>query len=100
MVYRFQPSFAAGQVKGMNITICQKKGVDHGSLSAQREGLVFAQLTGGDKAFGTPPVERAGHQRLLGIIANEDGKDRVASAPDTIPTHHRNTRFSEGSDRT
>jgi hypothetical protein len=60
---------------------------------------VFAQLIGGNRALRTPTIECTGYQSLLWVIANEDGKNGMAEAPDSIATCHHNAGFSVGCSR-
>jgi hypothetical protein len=51
-------------------------------------------------AFGAPAVVRASHKCLLGVVADKNSKNGVASAPDTIAAHHSDPCFTIGADQT
>jgi hypothetical protein len=68
----------------VHLPIGQSKGVNCWLTEAGPEGFIFAKFVRGNLAFGALSAESAGHKSLLGVIANEIGKNRVAPAPHTI----------------
>jgi len=63
------------------------------------ERLVFAQLIRGNGAFGASAVIGAGRQGLLGVVADEYGKDGVTSVPYPIAAHHGDPCFTMWDDQ-
>jgi hypothetical protein len=83
MVDWFQSGFTTSQVKCVDIAVSQSICFNCCIAITGREGMVFAKLSAGNTTFGAPAIVCAGYEGLLRVIADENGKDRVASAPDT-----------------
>ena len=99
MVHRFQPSIPTSMVKCLDIAVSQNVRIEGCTLDAGRERLAFAKSARGNSAFGAASAVCASYERLLRVVANENGENGMTTPPDTIAAHHCYSSLAVGADR-
>jgi hypothetical protein len=91
-----EAGLTANRMERTYIPVCQKKSFRGFVVVTERGSEIVAEVVTVHNTLWAPAIERTSHQDLLGVVANECGKNGMAAAPDPIAAHHCNTRFAVG----